>query len=239
MRLVVLSCVVAALSIPSPAEPTQWSWGGDDVETFRWRGRVDGIDDIVIQGSDVRIEHVSAQPIQRQDYRFTAPLPPAEVELRLEVLRGRGEVRILEQPTRRNDYTAVVRVNDQDHGGDSDYELELSWSRRDWDGGDAYEASFRWRGRVDVGCRIQVRGSGYELEDMGGQGTRERDHRFSEPLPSAEVPLSVEKKDGRGDVRLVQMPRASNGYTAVVEIEDDKGGADDYELELRWQRGHN
>jgi hypothetical protein len=235
MRLGTLLCLLATLAFPTLSR-AQWDSDDDDVETFRWRGRVDGVDDVVIRGSEVRIEHISAQPIQRQEHRFSAPLPPAEVELHLEVVKGRGDVRILEQPTRRNDYTAVVRVDDQEHSGDADYEFELSWSRRDWDGGDAYDASFRWRGRVDIGCRIEVRGDGHEVEDMGGQGTRERDFRFSEPLPSDEVPVSVEKKKGRGKVRLVEMPRASNDYTAVVEIEDDKGGADDYEIELRWQR---
>lgn len=234
-RLGSLSFLVALL-IPGSALPAQWGFGGDDVETFRWRGRVDGVDDIVIRGSDVRIEHVSAQPIQRQEHRFSAPLPPAEVELHLEKIEGRGDVRILEQPTRRNDYTAVVRVDDQAHGGDADYEFELSWSRRDWDEGDAYDASFRWRGRVDIGCKIEVRGSSHTVTDLGGQGTRERDYRFSEPLPSASVPVSVEKKKGRGKVRLVELPEAGNDYTALVEIEDDKGGADDYEIELRWQR---
>ena len=236
LRLASLSFLLATFLCPSFAQPAQSGWNDDDVETFRWRGRVDGVDDILIQGSEVRIEHVSAQPIQRQDHRFSAPLPPAEVELRLEKIKGRGDIRILEQPTRRNDYTAVVRVDDQDHGGDDDYEFELSWSRRDWDDGDAYDASFRWRGRVDIGCKIAVRGNGHTVTDLGGQGTRERDYRFSEPLPSAEVPVSVEKKDGRGKVRLVELPRASNDYTAVVAIEDDKGGADDYEIELRWQR---
>lgn len=237
MKLSRLSCsLVVLLTSFSAQGAAQWSWDDDDREVFRWRGRVDGVDDILIRGSEVRIDHVSAQPIQHQEYRFTAPLPPAEVELRLEVVKARGDVRILEQPTRRNDYTAVVRVDDQDHGGDSEYELELSWSRRDWDGGDAYDASFRWRGRVDIGCTLEVRGNGHVVNDLGGQGTRERDYRFSEPLPSSEVGVSVEKKDGRGEVRLVQMPRASNGYTAVVEIEDDKSGADDYEIELRWQR---
>jgi hypothetical protein len=207
-----------------------------ETEFFRWRGEVDGIDDILIKGSQVKIEHVSAKPIQSQEHRFSDPLPFAEVELTLEVLHGRGSVRLLEQPSRRNGYTAVVRVDDQDHGGDDRYEFELSWSREDLRGSDVYESTFRWRGRVDIGCEIEVQGSRHTVKDAGGSGTREKGATFSEPLPGDEVPVSVEKRDGRGDVELVQSPDAGNGYTAVIRIEDRKSGADDYEIELRWPR---
>jgi hypothetical protein len=37
-------------------------------------------------------------------------------------------------------------------------------------------------------------------------------------------------------VELVQAPEASNQYTAIVRIDDPKGGADTYEFELVWRR---
>jgi hypothetical protein len=206
-----------------------------ETEYFRWRGEVDGIDDIVITGSQVRVEHIADKPIQNQDHRFSAPLPFAEVAVTLQVIQGRGSVRLMEQPSQRNGYTTVVRVEDRD-SGDSRYEFELSWSRDDVNGSDAYESTFRWRGRVDVGCEIEIQGSQYQVTDAGGSGTRERGATFSDPLPHSEVPLSVEKRDGRGDVELIQTPDAGNGYTAIIQIEDTKGGADDYEIELRWPR---
>lgn len=210
-------------------------WCQEELETFRWRGRVDGVDDILIQGDDVRVEHVAARPIQDQDYRFSAPLPSVEVELELRTIRGRGNVRILEQPTRRNDYTAVVRIDDSEPRGDDEYEFELSWSRElPHDGGDVYSGLFRWKGRVDIGCDIEIRGQTHQVKDQGGQGTRERSFEFSEPLPSDGTPVSLRKRDGRGRVELVQAPDSGNDYTAVVRIEDSKGGADDYEFELRW-----
>ena len=205
-------------------------------ETFRWRGRVDGIDDILIKGSQVRIEHVSALPIQNQDHRFSAPLPFAEVDLTLNVVQGRGNVRLMEQPSARNQYTAVVRVDDQDHSGNAEYEFELSWSREDLRKSDVYESVFRWKGRVDIGCEIEIRGRSHQVKDSGGSGTREKSASFSHPLPGDDVPVSVEKVDGRGRVELVQTPDSGNGYTAIVRIDDNKGGADDYEIEVRWPR---
>lgn len=207
-----------------------------ETEYFRWRGDVDGIDDLFIKGSQVRIEHVAAKPIQSQDHRFSAPLPFAEVELTLQVIHGRGSVRLMEQPSQRNQYTAVVRVDDQDHSGDDRYEFELSWSREDLRETDVYESTFRWRGRVDIGCAIEIQGRRHTVKDAGGTGTQEKGATFSEPLPSSEVPVSVEKRDGRGRVEIVQTPDAGNGYTTIVKIEDTKGGSDDYDIELRWPR---
>ncbi|MGH9323285.1 MAG: hypothetical protein ACRD21_25275 [Vicinamibacteria bacterium] len=205
-------------------------------ENFRWQGRVDGIDDILIKGSQVRIEHVSALPIQNQDHRFSAPLPFAEVELTLLVIEGRGSVRLMEQPSARNQYTAFVRVDDQDHSGNDEYEFELSWSREDLRESSVYESVFRWEGRVDIGCEIEIRGRSHQVKDSGGSGTREKRASFTHSLPDEDVPVSVEKIDGRGRVDLVQTPDAGNGYTAIVRIDDNKSGADDYEIELRWPR---
>ena len=232
------SVLVIGLLLPLPAS-AQGFWGSSGTESFRWRGRVYGIDDIMIRGNQVRIEHVSALPIQNQNHRFSAPLPAAEVDLHLEVIHGRGYVRILEQPTSRNNYTAVVRVDDQDKNGDDDYEFELTWSRKNsgssWDS-DAYESAFRWRGRVDIGCEIEIRGREHRVKDEGGQGTREKSANFTAALPLADAPVSLKKHDGRGRVELVQTPSRGNNFTAVVRIEDSKNGADDYDFELRWPR---
>ena len=118
-------------------------------ERFRWRGRVDGVDDILVRGHDVEIDHLKWKPIQEQDYRFTAPLPRWDVEVELQTIKGRGRVRLMEQPSARNDYTAVVRIEDE-RSGDAEYEFELRW-RDDWEDGDAAYDAFRWEGRVDVG----------------------------------------------------------------------------------------
>jgi hypothetical protein len=225
MKIVLVTPILlSALALPA------------ETEYFRWRGEVDGIDDILIKGSQVKIEHIAEKPIQSQDHRFSAPLPFGEVELQLQVIHGRGSVRIMEQPSKRNGYTAVVRVDDQDQAGDDRYEFELSWSREDLRESDVYESTFRWRGRVDVGCEIEIQGRRHKVTDGGGSGTQEKGATFSEPLPDSEVPVSVEKRKGRGRVELIQTPDSRNDYTAVVKIEDRKGGSDDYEIELRWPR---
>ncbi len=220
-------------------------------ERFQWKGRVDGADEILIRGRSVRVNHLGAKPIQQQDYRFSAPLPARDVEVELHPIEGRGTVRLMEQPSERNDYTVVVRIEDRRRGA-SDYEFELVWDENDgwgddwgsdwsndvrWsDDFDGDDGVFRWEGRVDIGVEIEIRGGGHTVTDMGGQGVREVRAEFTSSLPESDVPVSLRKLDGRGDVELIQVPDADNGYTAIVRIEDDKGGSDNYEFELRWRR---
>jgi len=207
-------------------------------ERFRWRGTVDGVDEIAIQGRSVTVDHLEAQPLRNQDYRFDASLPSRDVELELEKVQGRGRIRIMQQPSSRNDYTAIVRIED-DAGGDDDYEFELIWDdEHDWDswGRDDVDGLFHWEGRVDVGVEIEIRGDSYTVHDMGGQGSREFQARFEAPLPEENVQVAVEKMDGRGEVDLMEAPTPGNDYTAIVRIEDDKGGADNYVFELRWRK---
>lgn len=225
--------------------PPGWDdpWDDSRTEFFRWRGRVDGADDILIRGNQVRIEHRSALPIQNQDYRFSAPLPRGLMSVRLRTIRGRGPVQLLEQPNSRNKFTAVVRVDDGRPSGADEYEFELSWnppaSPPDWGSGYPPGASrevFRWRGRVDIGAEVSIHDQRHHVVDMGGQGTREVGASFSSPLPEAQIAVSLRKVRGRGRVELVSTPGASNRHTAMVRIEDPKGGADDYEFELTWPR---
>ena len=81
----------------------------------------------------------------------------------------------------------------------------------------------------------------YVVPKLQAAGWDQEPHRlneqvsFSNPLPRANVTVSVRKRNGRGRVSVVQQPNQSNNYTAIVKIDDDKGGADDYEIEMEWR----
>lgn len=208
-----------------------------DRDWFWWRGSVDGADQLVIQGETLHVKHLDKAPIQSQKHRFSDGLPDREVDdLRLDAREGRGRVRLLQKPSRANDWTAIVLLDDIDERGADWYEIRLSWERPRRGGRGDREALFRWRGRVDIGCRISIRGDDSSVRDMGGRGTQERFADFTAALPSRDVAVSLRKVRGRGKVQLVETPERDNGYTAVVEVEDAKGGADDYEFELSWRR---
>ena len=93
---------------------------------FRWRGRVDGSDYIMVQGSQVTIRHVEARYIQDASYELPTPIPQQAMQLKLTKLRGRGNIEIVRQPSAENKYTLAVLVEDPQEGDDS-YEFEVVW----------------------------------------------------------------------------------------------------------------
>ena len=105
--------------------------GGQYPDTGRsgrmtWRGRVDDDVRIRIRGGTADVETIGGTPYDDGQPNFSDSLPSRRVTVRLTAKRGRGEVFIEQQPSRENDFTAIVRIRDS-RGGASDYEFELSW----------------------------------------------------------------------------------------------------------------
>lgn len=94
--------------------------------SMRWSGRVDGEIIIMIQGNRASIRTVSGDRVRDENVSFASPLPRQELRLNLRQINGRGSVDLIEEPSRRNDYSAVVRIRDQ-KGGSDVYEFELRW----------------------------------------------------------------------------------------------------------------
>jgi hypothetical protein len=92
-----------------------------------------------------------------------------------------------------------------------------------------------WRGRVDDYVELNIQGNRVRSREREGSQTINEQVSFSNPLPRADVAVSVRKRNGRGRVSVVQQPNQSNNYTAIVKIDDEKGGADDYEIEMEWR----
>ena len=92
-----------------------------------------------------------------------------------------------------------------------------------------------WRGRVDHYVELNIQGNRVRSREREGSQTLDEQASFSSPLPRADVSVSVKKRDGRGQVSVVQQPNQSNNYTAIVKIDDEKGGADNYEIEMEWR----
>lgn len=91
-----------------------------------------------------------------------------------------------------------------------------------------------WRGKVDGESQLVVRRSNVELRTISGRPTSGITFSFTSPLPRRAAAVRLEKKEGRGEVEIVQQPSQSNDFTAVIRIRDEKGGSDDYEFELIW-----
>jgi hypothetical protein len=106
--------------------------GGDYPDTgsrsgrMTWRGRVDDDVRIRIRGGSADVETIGGTPYYDAQPNFSNSLPNRRVTVRLTAQQGRGEIFIEQQPTRENDFTAVIRIRDT-RGGASDYSFTLEW----------------------------------------------------------------------------------------------------------------
>lgn len=91
-----------------------------------WRGSVDDDVRIVIRGGRADVETIGGTPYYNATTNFSASLPRRRVTVSLQKRRGRGEMFIEQQPSRENDFAAVIRIRDS-RGGASEYEFEVSW----------------------------------------------------------------------------------------------------------------
>ncbi|MEP6781118.1 MAG: hypothetical protein ABJC26_14580 [Gemmatimonadaceae bacterium] len=98
-----------------------------DAGALRWSGRVDGVAEIRIQGN--RIESSSRQGQRLRDVRFDvlgSALPRRDVRVELAGDVGRGSVQVVQQPSMRNGYAAVIRIEDR-RGGYGSYDFDVRW----------------------------------------------------------------------------------------------------------------
>ncbi len=101
---------------------------GGRAGSMTWKGRVDDDVRIVIRGGRADVETLGGTPYYNGQPNFSGSLPNRRVTVRLNVRKARGEVYIEEQPSRENNFAAVIRIKDS-RGGASDYEFELTWGR--------------------------------------------------------------------------------------------------------------
>jgi hypothetical protein len=89
-------------------------------------GRIDGRVRVTIQGGRYSVETVSGQPPRDVRVDFGSPLPAVPVEVAVDRLRGRDDVRLLQRPDSSNGYRLVFEIDDKS-GGQDDYEVEIRW----------------------------------------------------------------------------------------------------------------
>ena len=102
------------------------NYGTSGSGRMHWSGKVDDEIVIMIQGSRASVRTVTGDRVRNEDFSFDSPLPRQQLKLNLRKLNGRGSVDLVEEPSARNDYSAVVRIRDK-KAGTNDYEFELTW----------------------------------------------------------------------------------------------------------------
>ena len=87
---------------------------------------------------------------------------------------------------------------------------------------------------VDGAAAVEVSGDTGLLKTLSGRSAVWRRFECNRPLPRNPIDFRFVGVDGRGTMRLLREPRG-NGGTAVVHINDPKGGREGYTFDLQWR----
>ncbi len=98
--------------------------------------------------------------------------------------------------------------------------------------GNAGPGALHWRGAVDDQVDILFQGRQVRYAAVRGNGTR--DVTASGELPARPVSLTLVRREGRGQIVVVQQPTAANGYVAIVRIRDAAAGMGYYDFDVSW-----
>lgn len=92
-----------------------------------WRGSVDDKVHLIIRGAGLEQKTIAGAEKPVGTFSFTAPLPEQAVTVNVIRKEGRSKkIKIIQQPTADNDFTAIVEIHD-DGGGARNYVLEIFW----------------------------------------------------------------------------------------------------------------
>ena len=202
-----------------------------------WSGRVDEEALVSCRAKSCTSSVQRGVPVAAERFKFSRALPDGAAQVRLENSEGRGEVRLVEQPSERNHYTARVSIRDP-QSGSGEYTFALRWLRSSAKEPEMAVPAGRgliWSGVVDGRVRVTVRGGASVSETLEGLPVASERADFVQRLPSRSDLQPVAKKlQGRGSVAIVEYPSEKNGYQLVFEIEDPEPGASSYQIELDW-----
>ena len=221
--------------------------------------RVDGEAILYVQDKKISYLHLGGAPIQDAGTNYKQGIPRAVFgSFNMVKVAGRGDVSLMELPNDKNDYKAVIRINDKKPGADL-YNIHLDWTwnpanpsqaprgqytrpleSRDNDPSDYRRGrggNFEFRGYVDDATVLFIRSDQVREEDLSGRAIRGDRFSFSQPLPAERLrSISVEDVNGRGEVELLEKPWEGNQFTAVVLITDYDRGNSFYSFKLVWSR---
>jgi hypothetical protein len=213
-----------------------------DRELFTWRGVVDHDTRIYMRGRQVQTQVVTSRGTYDRG-RVTAEqaLPRREGTVRINMIEGRGRVYVLQQPSARNNYTAILRVSDI-QGGSDRYRFVAYFDDDDrnggpiWgdNGGDVYGRNrvLRWSGSVDGDTRISLSQNDLNYHVVAGGRPQNVRSSLGQTMQRRDGQLEVQVRQGRGSVSVVQQPSMWNNYTAIVRVLDSPGGYGFYDFDV-------
>lgn len=208
-----------------------------DRPQFVWQGEVDGIDVLYLRADRLTVKVNEGASPTRQQFHFYDKLPESRQNARLEVREGRGFVHIIDQPKIENQYTLAVSIEDR-QAGSSFYSIALYWDASNFamERGSGKTDKLAWSGRVDQEAIVSCQNKSCSSVSERGAAVADEQFKFSRPLPQRDTEVTLEDVQGRGEIHLVEQPRARNQYTARVAIRDPQSGTGEYSFALVWKR---
>jgi len=91
-----------------------------------------------------------------------------------------------------------------------------------------------WFGTIDDKAQLIVNASGVQVKTISGKENGQGSYSFSAYFPTSGATVNVATKQGRSSATMIQQPSSENNYTAIIEINDSKGGDDEYLIDIYW-----
>jgi hypothetical protein len=198
-----------------------------------WKGVVNDRVSISLQGNEIRNVDISGTGMRDVSNKLIQGfLPKRPAEVFVKKIDGRGNVSVIQQPNRLNDYMAIIQVSDPKEGEDK-YKLEITWIVDTKE--EAYQAGkISWTGKVDQTGQIKINGKQIQSVDDSQMLLPNVFTSMTGMLARRIVKVAAVKIKGRGTVTVIQQPDWENDFTAIVQINDEEFGASDYQLEISW-----
>lgn len=95
-------------------------------QAMEWSGTVDDRIQIKIRNRNARTEHISGRAYYDSNFNFDGRAPRNNSYARVDKEDGRGKVFIVQQPSRRNNFTTIVQIEDTKGGADR-YRFRVVW----------------------------------------------------------------------------------------------------------------
>ncbi|NBO64173.1 MAG: hypothetical protein EBU88_04895 [Acidobacteria bacterium] len=100
--------------------------GGRGGNIIELKMQIDGMVDIFIRNDQLRYDVINGQPPTDQGTVAGVFLPRRELECLVEKRDGRAEILVIDQPSRLNNFTLHLQINDRSSGSDR-YEARITW----------------------------------------------------------------------------------------------------------------
>ena len=99
------------------------------------------------------------------------------------------------------------------------------------------KGQFDLRLRIDQEVEVQIQGGSIRYEVVGGREPSDDGSVYSQEIPRAIFKkFEIEKKDGRGNILVLEKPSIQNDFSLKLRFIDRKGGDDRYHARIKWER---